>query len=183
MVYRNHMIRTNELEGKRILFVKEILQFIIKDEPYGYFDEMAMHSFLTIKKAWSYEDTPVETPVNSGNRLKLSVYGTISNILPKPHFGYGYKPTNGEDALAYFKILKEEVEKYTDKKMHLILDNHAAHKSRLYGTKQYLEENFHIHWMVPGTPQLNSIETFWSVFKRRFKKLLMLNPLLHWTQS
>ena len=47
---------------------------------------MALHSILTYRKAWSYSDSlVVSPPVNSGVRLKISVYGTISNVLQLPY--------------------------------------------------------------------------------------------------
>ena len=125
---------------------------ILSGEPYGYFDEMALHSFLTFKKAWSYADQPVVSHVNSGGRLKVSVYGTIANVLQLPHLDYKYDATNGADALEYFKKLKSAIAEVTDKKLHLVLDNHTAHKSRVHGTKEYLEENFILHWLPPGSP-------------------------------
>ena len=113
---------------------------------------MALHSFLTFKRAWSFSDVPVETPVNQGPRLACSIYGTISNILPKACLKTFRESTNGADCLVYLKMLKEEVAKVTDQKLHLVLDNHAAHRSYIHGTKEYLEENFILHWMPPGSP-------------------------------
>ena len=80
-------------------------------------------------------------------------------------------------------MLQQEVAKVTDQKMHLVLDNHTAHKSILHGTKEYLEENFIVHWMPPGSPQLNSIETYWGVYKTKFRKLLQVNPKVRWSQD
>ena len=152
-------------------------------QPFAYFDEMALNSFLTMKKSWSYESEPVVCPVNSGSRLKCSVYGAIGNIFPGPVLDFRKECTNATDALEYFKKLKKETTKYTKKKLNLILDNHAAHRSIKYGTKDYLQENFVVHYQPSGTPQVNSIEHFWSVYKRRFKKVLMVNPERKWNQS
>ena len=87
-----------------------MLEFIIRDEPYVYFDEMALHSFLTKNKAWSFSDTPVLIPINSGQRLKLSVYGAIGNIFDGPILDYFFKPTNGEDVYSFLALLKEKAE-------------------------------------------------------------------------
>ena len=83
--------------------------------------------------------------------------------------------------MKFFQHLKEEVKKYTDKKMHLVLDNHAAHKSVKHGTRAFLEANFELHWQPAGTPQVNVVEHLWSSYKRRFKKVLMVNPEMKWT--
>ena len=120
--------------------------------PYAFFDEMALHSFLTFKRAWSFSDVPVETPVNQGPRLACSIYGAISNVLPHAALQVYRESTNGADCLTYLKMLKEEVAKFTDQKLHLVLDNHAAHRSIVHGTKAFLEENFVLHWMPPGSP-------------------------------
>ena len=38
MVYRNHLTTKKEKDVERIEFVKRILNFIMRDEPYIYFD-------------------------------------------------------------------------------------------------------------------------------------------------
>ena len=149
----------------------------MNNEPYLYFDEMAIHSFLYSRKAWSYMDEPVQCPVNSGTRLKVSVYGAIGNVQQLPFLDYYYKPTNGIDVLKFLQKLKQRMAKLTDKKVHIILDNHAAHRSNKHGTKPYFAENFITHFMPPSSPQINAIEHFWSPFKARFKKALLENPL------
>ena len=78
----------------------------MNDEPYVYFDEMAIHSFVFLQKAWSFASDPITVPVNSGGRLKCSVYGAIGNCFDGPLLMYREKPTNGEDFLAYLKLLK-----------------------------------------------------------------------------
>ena len=183
MVYRQHLLRRTELDVARWKFAKRFLEVVMNDEPFGFFDEMALHSFLTFKKAWAYSDFPVETPVNQGPRLACSIYGTISNVLPRACLQIFRDSTNGVDCLAYLKMLKEQVAKVTDKKLHLVLDNHAAHRCVVHGTRAFLEENFVLHWMPPGSPQLNSIEIYWGVYKRRFRKLLQVNPQVRWTQA
>ena len=183
MVYRSQHLRRHELDYDRYNFVKRLMSAILAGEPFGYFDEMALHSFLTYKKAWSYADSAVVCPVNSGSRLKVSVYGTISNVLHLPLLDFKYDATNAVDALAYFKKLKAAIAGVTDRKLHLVLDNHTAHKSKLHGTKKYLEENFILHWMPPGSPELNSIEHYWGSYKCRFRKQLQTNPDMKWTQA
>ena len=81
MVYRSHWQQRHELEYERFKFVREILDFIIADEPYVFFDEMSVHSFMHTKKAWSYRDQPVVAVVNSGRRYSQTVYGAIGNIF------------------------------------------------------------------------------------------------------
>ena len=90
MVYRNHHLKRHELEVERWRFVKRLLQVQMSGEPYGYFDEMGLHGFLTMKKSWSYEHHPIVTCVNSGQRLKMSVYGTICSVVPTPVFTYKF---------------------------------------------------------------------------------------------
>ena len=84
--------------------------------------------------------------------------------------------TNSENCLKYFRFLKEETVKVTEKKLHIILDNAPAHTAVKTGVKPFLEENFFVHFMPKGTPQLNAIEHFWSSYKARVKKLLFTNP-------
>ena len=183
MVYRNHLVNRNSLEYQRYEYIKKILAFIVKDEPYIFFDECAMHGFLTKRKSWSYSDEPILAPINSGYRLKQSIYGSLSNKFDRPHLWYAYRSTNGEDCLEYFKLLLEECRKVTDQKFHLIMDGHKAHYSVKHGSKEFLNQNFIVHQMPSGSPQINAIEHLWSSFKRRFKKALMLNPERKMTQN
>ena len=122
MVYRNHMTQLKEREVERVQYIKRILNFIMRDEPYIFFDQMALHSFMYKNKAWSFNDTPIMVPVNSGPRLKISVYGAIGNIFELPVLAYYYNSTNGTDCLEYLTMIKEKAEKVTDKKLHIILD-------------------------------------------------------------
>ena len=46
-VYRTHLIMREGLEQQRVQYIKEILPVIMSEQPYVYFDEMALHSFLT----------------------------------------------------------------------------------------------------------------------------------------
>lgn len=137
---------------------------------------MALHSFLTLNKAWSFADTPVVTPVNSGARLKTTVLGAIGNKFEGPILHYTIESTNGTNVLDFLKILHEKAKVVTEDKLHIILDRHPAHCSRKHGVYEYLNSNFIPHMMPTGTPQVNAIEHFWSPFKSRFKKKLNENP-------
>ena len=64
MVYRQHLLRRTELDVERWRFTKRFVEVVMNAQPFGFFDEMALHSFLTWRKAWSYSDVPIETPVN-----------------------------------------------------------------------------------------------------------------------
>ena len=75
-------------------------------EPYCYFDEMSVHSFMTKDKAWSLRDQPIVVPVNSGGRLKTTCYGAIGPCFELPVLDYRVECTNGIDFLAYLKMLK-----------------------------------------------------------------------------
>lgn len=67
---------------------------------------MAVHSFMYKDKAWSFAAEPITIPVNSGSRLKCSVYGAIGNCFDGPLLMYRTEPTNGEHFLEYLKLLK-----------------------------------------------------------------------------
>ena len=77
---------------------------------------------MTKNKAWSFSDSPIEVPVNSGSRLKLSVYGAIGNVFDLPILSYYYNCTNGTDVLEFLTKVKEKADQVTDKKLHIILD-------------------------------------------------------------
>ena len=65
-------------------------------------------------------------PVNTGRRVKTSIYGGVSNVLELPLFAFHSESTNKEDFLQFLKDVKEEVAKVTPKKLHIIMDNHQV---------------------------------------------------------
>ena len=79
--------------------------------------------------------------VNSGGRYTQSVYGSIGNVFSQPVLQFS-GTTNSQNCLKYFRFLKEEAARVTDKKLHIILDNAAAHTAVKTGVKPFLEENF-----------------------------------------
>ena len=64
--------------------------------------------------------------MNTGRRVKLSIYGGISNVLKLPLFAFHKESTNADDFLQYLKDVRDEVAKVTNKKLHIIMDNHQV---------------------------------------------------------
>jgi hypothetical protein len=54
------------------------------------------------------------------------------------------------------------------------LDNHRAHHA-LTAKAEAAKQRIKLHFMPPYTPELNSIESLWSVIKRDFKRRMFDN--------
>ncbi len=58
------------------------------------------------------------------------------------------------------------------KKVAIVLDNHLAHKTNDVSTLAH-QLGFELFFQPPYTPEINSIESLWSVVKRDLKKELL----------
>mgnify|MGYP003335707402 CR=1 FL=1 len=56
--------------------------------------------------------------------------------------------------------------------MHLVLDNHSAHHTKLVQQTCY-DLNIEMHFIPPYTPEFNCIEALWGWIKRDVKKRML----------
>ncbi len=61
------------------------------------------------------------------------------------------------------------------------MDNHRAHHA-LTAKAEAARQRIQLHFMPPYTPELNSIESLWSVIKRDFKRRMFDNKEVNVTQ-
>lgn len=81
--------------------------------------------------------------------------------------------------LDFFELLRKQFP--FEQKLYIVLDNHPSHHTKLV-TERADILNFHLMFMPPYSPELNSIESLWSVIKRSVKHQMVLRKLVNVTQ-
>ena len=120
---------------------------------------------------------PVKFPLNQLRGSGVTILGAIGECLPKGVFVLA-PTTNREHVMDFFKKLRSVVTpnpmtpKVRQKKLVVVLDNHRAH----YGLdvrNLASQLNMELLFLPPYCPELNSIESLWSIIKGRIKTQLI----------
>ena len=98
-----------------------------------------------------------------------TVFGAIGDGLTQPYF-YITDTTNSEHFNTFIDDLIPFIRPNLENRPYLVLDNHLAHKNILI--RPTLEQHFNVMWLPSYSCQFNSIETFWSILKSRYRKML-----------
>ena len=77
----------------------------------------------------------------------------------------------------YLQFLEKLKEKYPDERILLFIDNLSVHKT-VDARAAYERLNITPVFNVPYSPQFNGIESYWSILKQHYKKLLLYH-LMH----
>jgi transposase len=166
----------SELEN----FVVELSKLTRSGVPLIYFDEASFNLWLRIRRTWCSVDEPVKMMLNKGRGNGITVMGAISKQLFKPIFTIE-KATNTDAFILFLQKLRARFQ-YTSDTLHLVLDNHRAHHA-LTAKAEAARLRIQLHFMPPYTPELNSIESLWSVIKRDFKRRMFDNREVNVTQA
>jgi hypothetical protein len=154
-----HLARLNE-QGKTIV----------------YFDESSFNLWMRSRKTWSNPKSPVRWVHNKFRGSGVTVYGAISAQLTSPLFMMG-KTTNKEYVLQFLNLIRTKIADF-DEKVYIVLDNHPSHHTKDVCERAKLL-NLELMFLPPYSPELNSIESLWSVVKRRVKRQLALNKQIN----
>ena len=103
--------------------------------------------------------------------------GAIGECLPRGVFSLA-RSTNRDAVMDFLKKLRSTVDpdpmmpKEQQKQLVMVLDNHTAHKTvEVVGLAAQLK--IELLFLPPYCPELNSIESLWSVVKNRIKTCLL----------
>ena len=123
---------------------------------------------------WSNRDRPVKMPLPPSRGVSVTILGAIGAQISAPVFSLA-DSTNTEAVMDFLFKLAGVITPQpfvTRNKAVLVLDNHSAHK-----TKQVMDLanqlKIELLFTPPYTPELNSIESLWSVVKGDIKKHLL----------
>ena len=107
----------------------------------------------------------------------MTILGAIGESLPKAVFTLA-PTTNREHVIEFFRKLRSTVDpnpmlaRSKQQKLVVVLDNHRAH----YGpdVEQLAKQlNMELLFLPPYSPELNSIESLWSIVKGKIKLRLI----------
>lgn len=93
-----------------------------------------------------------------------SLYAAF-NILTGKVIGKVADRTRAKEFLAFMKLVERRTPKQTD--LHVVLDNHSAHKTQ--AVRDWLEENprIHFHFTPTSSSWLNAVEGWFAQLERR----------------
>ena len=115
------------------------------------------------------------------NRCKgITVFGAISSSLNRAVFAQE-ESTNGE---AFTRFLGQLRTRFLIgyPKLYVVIDNAPAHRT-LVNRQRAADLKIELLFMPPYSPELNSIESLWSVIKRDFKQRALDNVMFKMDQT
>jgi len=128
------------------------------------------------RMTWSSHVKPVKFPLNKLRGKGVTVFGAIGECLPKAVFTLA-PTTNREHVMEFLKKLRSVMTpnpmapKNKKDRLVVVLDNHRAHVSEeVVGLARQL--NMELLFLPPYCPELNSIESLWSIVKGSIKTTL-----------
>jgi hypothetical protein len=121
-------------------------------------------------------------PYNTTRGPNLTIFGAMSTNLVDHACGIVCQKTDTQRFCELLQVIKQRITPGSPKPYYLVLDNHSCHDSK--ETRQWLYDNerdtFSFLFLVPSTPQFNSIECLWPHIRRNVRAELaqrVLDPL------
>ena len=165
-------------------FVVELARRIERDENIVYFDETSCNMWMRKRYAWSSRDHPVRMHLNKDRGKGVTIMGAIGHRLPKGVFSLA-RTTNQQEVGEFLHKLRDVVTPNrfaVNERIVLVLDNHPSHGTDLVrGLARQL--NVELLFLPPYSPELNSIESLWAVFKLDLKNRLQQHPDVNLAQD
>jgi transposase len=134
-----------------------------------YIDEavFTFNTFLT--KAWSSSYSNISVPEAKINVRAHALVAGVSEEVGLEGYLIVLKAINTESYIEFLRKLKQ---KYQHRKLALFIDNLMVHKAEGVN-KVYAELEMTPIFNVPYSPQFNGIESYFSLLKNEYKKLLL----------
>jgi transposase len=160
---------------------KQKLLALIADERNRivYIDETSFNAQAQPLKCWQFKDKPLRFAIPISRPHNITLFGGISNKLPKPVF-YLAKSTNQHDLIVFLQKLRGQISEQDlqlSKLTYIVLDNHTAHKAKTI--KDFIDEDerntshrFVLFFQPPYSSYYNSQETVWAHVKHRFRQIM-----------
>ena len=167
--YKWHLGKSNEDEfiSKKAVFLRRLQRFMQDDWQIIYLDETSPHLWEKRSKVWMPRDKPIFMRLNAERGKSRTLFGAISNRWNDMEYGIRDK-TNAINFCDFLKMICIPRLVENPRRTVIILDNHAAHKSK---KARNLADKLGIsfYFLPPTASELNPIERMWSYFKVRWR--------------
>ena len=170
-VYESAIRNRAELDQERHQFARSLATILRRGDPVIYFDETSLSAWTKKKRVWGPKHQPMEFGLHWKRFKGVTLMGALSNNIRDKVFFTMTKSTNHEDFKAFIKLLLEKIENPEQIKPSIVLDNHSAHIQK--DSVKLLQEHFNCFFLVPHSPQFNSIESLWMKIKERLATKLL----------
>lgn len=128
-----------------------------------YLDESSFNSWIRKKHSWQPRHEALTVPLTKKRYGGVTIFGAVSKVESLNHFMLAPK-TNTDCFIKFLKQLRARFK--SDEEICIVMDNATAHRSKRatdFMTKNKITPLF----LPPYTPELNSIEHLWAVYKSR----------------
>ena len=161
-------------------FAVKIAQLIEQKQVLIYFDEASFNLWLKRTHTWSTQGRPVRIVLGQNRCKGITVFGAISSSLNRAVFAQE-ESTSGE---AFTRFLNQLRTRFLIgyPKLYVVIDNAPAHRT-LVNRQRAIDLKIELLFMPPYSPELNSIESLWSVIKRDFKQRALENVMFKMNQT
>ena len=129
--------------------------------------------WLRKRYAWCTREQPVRMHLNQDRGKGITVIGAIGHKLPKGVFSLA-NSTNQLEVGEFLQKLRDVVTPNRfapNEKIVLVVDNHPSHSTE-YVRELASQLNIELLRLPPYSPELNSIEALWAIFKLDLKNRL-----------
>lgn len=190
-VYRDHKVVRRKASFKfnrrlnsenaqthsNIVFLYKLLRHMHEKRQIIYMDETSTHLWEKMKSFWMPSKELIDVRLNRERGKSVTIIGGISLGFDKLE----YITCGSTNCTNFHDFLHHISDKIDKKNTVMVLDNHAAHRSK---TSVNLANRLGIHleFLPPTASELNPIERMWSYFKRRWRQKLY-NPSYHITSE
>jgi transposase len=165
-------------------FVVELARRIERGQNIVYFDETSCNMWMRKRYSWCTREQPVRMHLNKDRGHGITILGAIGHRLPEGVFSLA-KSTNQTDVAEFLKKLRGVVTPYpftNRERIVLVVDNHPSHGTA--HVREVAEQlNIELLFLPPYSPELNSIESLWAIFKLDLKNRLQAHKDVELAQS
>ena len=168
--YHAEVVHKARLDAERVKFATFMGNILRLSKPLIYMDETTFNSWQLKPRSWQHPGHRNQH-VRPGARHCVTVFGAIGLPLTEAVFSFA-DSTNQVDYRLFLRKIKAHQKVTVRGKPLLLFDGHPAHKTK--ETMRVVASMFHPVLNVPYSCEMNSIESFWSVAKSNFNKLMLM---------
>ena len=135
----------------------------------GFFDEASPQTKANTQRVWYFTKKPI---IKNTSKFRANTFGIYS---PNGNSILTFRDQSKKEDVC--EVLREFVKANPGKRIVLVLDNFSSHRSKLV-QKYAVQNNIHLVYLPPYSPDLNPIEQIWRAI-RRYISTIFIRDLDH----